>query len=350
MAKDGSRKRASWRGAVGLGIVVVTLAACSGGGSAGEDGAASGGAFYEGQTVDLVVPYDAGGGYDVFARTLAPFLGECLDAQIVVRNEPGAGGLLATNATANAGPDELRLQIMNAGGFAAAQIAGASGVQFDLTEFSYLGRLANAPDVLSVAPDGDFDTFEDVVAATEPVRFVTTGPGSQESIAASVLAAAYGFPLELITGFTGSGEARNAVIAGNADVHALPIDSSLAAITAGEVQPLVVVDEEPNQLLAEAPPISEYEPEGAEGQSLVDSLIGLEQLGRPVAAPPGLPEERLTELREAFQCAVENDELLDEYESQQRPVNIQSGDEFADDLAGVLDASPEFEAAIKETF
>jgi tripartite-type tricarboxylate transporter receptor subunit TctC len=349
MAKHGDRKPASWRVVAGLGAMAITLAACSGRGSGGEDEAASG-SFYEGKTIDLVVPYDPGGGYDVFARTLAPYLGECLDAQIVVRNEPGAGGLLATNATANAGADDLRLQILNAGGFAAAQIAGAPGAQFDLREFSYLGRLANAPDVLSVPPDGQFDTFDDVVAATEPVRFVTTGPGSQESIAASVLAAAYGFPLELISGFAGSGEARNAVVAGNADVHALPIDSSLAAITSGEVQPLVVVDDEPNQLLPEVPPISAFEPEDAEGQSLVENLIALEQLGRPLAAPPGLSEEQLTELRRGFQCAVENEELLNEYQSQQRPVNIQSGEEFANDLARVLDASPEFEAAIKQTF
>lgn len=345
--RDGS-VRTWWRGVVATPALAVALVACGGG--AEDAGSASEGAFYEGKTVDLVVPYDPGGGYDVFSRTLAPYLGECLGAQVVVRNEPGAGSLLATNATAQAGPDDLRLQILNAGGAAAAQIAGADGARFDLNDFSYLGRLANAPDVVSVAPDGDFQSFDDIIEAQAPVRFVTTGPGSQESIAASVLSAAYGFPLELITGFSGSGEARNAVVAGNADAHALPVDSTLAAITSGDVRPVVVIDEEPNELVPDVPPVSTLEPEGEEGQALVDSLVGLEQLGRPIVAPPGLPKERLTELREAFQCAVENEELLAEYESQQRPVAVLGGDEFVELLTSVLDASPEFEAAIKATF
>ncbi len=63
-------------------------------------------AFYQGETIDLVVPYDPGGGYDVYARAIAPYLGECLGAEIVVKNEPGAGGLLASNATAVADADE----------------------------------------------------------------------------------------------------------------------------------------------------------------------------------------------------------------------------------------------------
>ncbi|WP_422677992.1 tripartite tricarboxylate transporter substrate-binding protein [Blastococcus brunescens] len=172
---------------------------------------------------------------------------------MVVRNEPGAGSLLATNATANASPDELRVQIVNVGGTAAAQIAEAEGVQYDLAELSWIGRLANAPDVVTSAPDGNYATFEDILDATEPVRFVSTGPGSQEGIAASVLAAAYGFPLELITGFAGSGEARNAVIAGNADAHALVLDSVIANIESGEVEPLVVVDDEAAESLPDVP-------------------------------------------------------------------------------------------------
>jgi tripartite-type tricarboxylate transporter receptor subunit TctC len=326
------------------------LTACGGGSGDQEGSGADGESFYAGKTIDFVVPYDPGGGYDVFTRTLAPYLAECLDAEIVVKNEPGAGSLLATSATAQAGPDDLRLQIVNVGGTAAAQIAEAPGVQFDLTEFSWIGRLANAPDVVAVAPDGDFASFEDILDATEPVRFVTTGPGSQESIAATVLAAAYDFPLELISGFAGSGEARNAVIAGNADAHALVVDSSLAAIESGEVEGLVVVDDEPYELLPDVAPVTEFEPPDEEGESLRESLIRLEQLGRAVAAPPGLDEERLSELREAFQCAVENEELLGEYESQQRPVNILSGEEFGDLLGEVLDVSPEFETAIKESF
>ncbi|WP_324278514.1 tripartite tricarboxylate transporter substrate-binding protein [Blastococcus brunescens] len=184
---------------------------------------------------------------------MAPYLGECLDAQVVVKNEPGAGGLLATNATAVADADERRIMIMNTAGFAAAQIAGADGVQFDLLEFSHVGRIAGAPTALVVAADSDIQTFDDILESEDPVRFVATGPGSEGYIAATGLAEAYDFPIEVITGFPGSGEARTAVVAGDADVMPLTFDSLLGAIEAGEVRPVVLVDEEANELLPDTP-------------------------------------------------------------------------------------------------
>jgi tripartite-type tricarboxylate transporter receptor subunit TctC len=330
------------------GLLVRTMAGC--GNEEAGSGAAEESAYYEGKSVDLVVPYDPGGGYDVYARAVAPYIAECLGAPAVVRNEPGAGGLLATNATAVAGPDDLRLQILNTAGFAAAQIAKADGVQFDLAELSHVGRISSAPSALVVADDGGIATFEDISGSTDPVRFVATGPGSEGYIVASVLAAAYDFPLEVVTGFAGSGEARNAVVAGNAEVLALAFDSLLGPIEAGEVRPVVLVDETENELLPDAPLITEFDAPGEEARDLIDSLVTLGASGRSIAAPPGLPEERLTELREAFACALGDEELLAELESQQRPVDVIGGAEYADLLQELLDASAEFESAIKDSF
>jgi tripartite-type tricarboxylate transporter receptor subunit TctC len=333
-------------------VLVVGLAAC-GGGSGGQGGSGSegaGGSFYQGETIDLVVPYDPGGGYDVYARAIAPYLGECLDAEVVVKNEPGAGGLLATNATAVADPEDPRLLVMNTAGFAAAQIADAEGVQYDLAEFSHVGRISGAPSALVVASDSDIASFDDISESTEPVRFVATGPGSEGYIVATALAEAYGFPLEVVTGFAGSGEARNAVVAGDAHVMALAFDSLLGPIRAGEVRPVVLVDEQANELLPGTPAISDFEAPDEQAQGLVDNLVDLGESGRSIAAPPGLPEDRLSELRGAFTCALENEKLLSELESQQRPVDVVEGEKYAQQVRDVLDASPEFEAALKQSF
>ncbi len=353
MVQRGAMARRSLPRVVGGAAVAVVLAAC-GGGSEEQDASGSeseeAASFYAGETVDLVVPYDPGGGFDVYARAIAPYLGDCLGAEVVVKNEPGAGGLLATNATAVADPEERRLMIMNTAGFAAAQIAGAEGVQFDLSEFSHVGRIAGAPTALVVASDSDIASFDDILASDDPVRFVATGPGSEGYIAATGLAEAYGFPIEVITGFPGSGEARTAVVAGDADVMALTFDSLLGAIAAGEVRPVVLVDEEANELLRDTPPITDFAAPDDRAEGLVDSLVELGESGRSIAAPPGLPEERLSELRDAFTCAMENEELLAEFESQKRPVDVVEGEEYAQQVQELLDASPEFEATLKESF
>jgi tripartite-type tricarboxylate transporter receptor subunit TctC len=329
-------------------VLVAALAAC------GQDADATGDAenakFYEGENLDFVVPYDAGGGYDVYARAMAPYLGECLGAEIVVRNEPGAGSLLATNTTAKSGADERRIQITNSVGTTSAQIAGADGVMFDMSEFSIIGRVATAPDTVALATDGRLGSFQDVIDSEETVRFAATGPGSNEYIAASVLSAIYGFPIEVVTGFGGSGEARLAVIAGNADAHASTWDSVLAPVESGEVKAVVVASDEPVELLPDTPVVTDFVPESDEGKELLDDLVALETLGRGLVAPPGLPENQLAELREGFACATSNEDLIQELEQQQRPIDVLDGEEYAELLESVIDASPQFAAVLKDSF
>jgi tripartite-type tricarboxylate transporter receptor subunit TctC len=341
------RSATSLRRVGGAAVLVATLTACSESGGGAADGQSS---YYAGENVDLVVPYDPGGGYDIYARGLAPYFAECLDANVVVRNEPGAGGLLATNKTAAAGPDERRVQIVNSVGTASAQIAGADGVAFDMAELSVVGRLMSAPDMVSVAADSDIQDFQDVVDSTEPVRFVATGPGSNEYITAVALSSIYGFPLEMVTGFGGTGDARLAVLSGDADAHVTTWDSGLAAVQSGEIKPIVVASDEQVELLPETPVATEFTPEAKESQELLQSLVELQELGRGLFAPPGLPEERLTELREAFECATSNEELISDMETQQRVIDVVTGDEHATQVRNVLDASPEFTAVLKESF
>jgi tripartite-type tricarboxylate transporter receptor subunit TctC len=347
---------------VGMVTLLATgVAACGqqGGGGASEEGdTASGGGgtaangtarFYEGENLDLVVPYDPGGGYDLYARTLAPYLGECLGAQVIVRNEPGAGSLLATNTTAAADANDRRIQLVNSVGATSAQIAGAEGVLFDMREFSVIGRLATAADTVVVAPDGDLRSFEDFIGSDRPISFAATGPGSNEYIAANVLSVIYDFPIEVVTGFGGSGESRLAVISGDVDAHASTWDSALDAITSGDVRTIVVATDEPVELLPDAPLVTEFEPVAEGGQELLDSLVGLETLGRGLVAPPGLSDAQLTDLREGFQCAADNEDLAEEL-GEKRPLDVLTGEEYEALLNSVLDSSPEFVAILKESF
>src|SRR5919112_1224080 len=61
-------------------------------------------AFFKGKTVKIVVGYGPGGGYDVYARMLAPYLGKTLGATVIVENQPGAGGPWTASATGRPSP------------------------------------------------------------------------------------------------------------------------------------------------------------------------------------------------------------------------------------------------------
>ena len=337
-------------------VLLATVAACGGSGDGGGGGQGSGGGgedsseVFRGETIDFVVPFDPGGGYDTYTRVIAPYLEECLGARIVVKNEPGAGSLLATNQTAVAPPDGTRIQITNTPGMLGSQIAGAEGVSFDANEFSWIGRISSPPDVVLTNPDSELTDFEAIANSSDSVQFVATGPGSSDYVASAVLGEAYEIPHEIATGFAGSQEATNAVVAGDADVHIMPYDTVLPVIDAGDATPVVLLAEELPQYMPEAPLIGEFMPESEAGQQLVTSLITLTASGRAVAAPPGVPEDRLTALRDGFTCAMENEELLAELESQQRPVSYLSGEEMQELVGEVLSPSPEFQAVLEEAF
>ena len=332
--------------------LVLALAAC--GDDAAETPAAEGEAeesYYAGETVDLVVPYEPGGGYDTYARALAPYLGECLgDARVVVQNEPGAGGLLAVNNTFGTSPDERRLQIVNTVGAVSAQIAGAEGVKYDMLEFSPVGRIVATTSALAVAPDSAIQDFQDLVDSTEPIRFTSTGPGANDYITPNVLAGIYGFETEMITGYQGSGEARLGLISGDGDAYVQSWDSMYDAIQSGEVKPLVVASTDPVEQLEDVPTLADYEPESDSGKELREEVSALEGTGRGIVAPPGLSEERLTELQDAFTCAFEDEELLGELEKQERPLGVLSGSEWQEVLDKALNSSEEFQSIIKNSF
>ena len=351
VVRSGTKKRALAGRVAMAGALVAAVAGCSsGGGNSGGAPADGGGNPFEGEAIDFVVPFDPGGGYDVYTRTIAPYLEECLGARVTVLNEPGAGSLLATNQTAQAEPDGSRIQITNTPGMLGSQIAGAEGVSFDANEFSWIGRISSPVDVVLTNPSGDLATFEDITGSSDSIQFVATGPGSSDYVASAVLGEAYGIPHEIATGFAGSQEATNAVVTGDADVHVMPYDTVLPVIDAGDASPVVLLAEEVPQYMPEAPLIAEFMPESEAGQDLVNSLMTLTASGRAVTAPPGVPEDRLTALRDGFACAMENEELLAELESQQRPVSFLSGEEMQDLVAEVLDPTPEFQAVLEKSF
>ena len=344
-------------GLVAAGAAVLLFAGCGSDGAeestaSGDTAADRGGeSVFAGETIEFVVPYDPGGGYDTNARAVAPYLEECLGATVVVRNEPGARGLRATPATAVADPGTNRIQIVNTVGLVAAQIAGAEGTEnFDLADFTWLGRISAPPSVLVVTPDGDYGSFQDVIDASEPVRAVAQGPGSGDFINTQLLQAAYDFPVEMVTGFAGAPEARMAVVAGDADAFLSPVDTQLGAIESGEVEPLVVVAEEPDPLIPDVPTVFDTPPADEEGQEILESLVDLLETGRAVIAPPGLDEERTAALREGLACALEQEELVEQSEAQNTPLQPLSGEETAELVTGLLDSSESFKSVLRESF
>ena len=270
-----------------------------------------------------------------------------LDATLVVQNEAGAGGLVATNKTV-AAADENRFQIVNTVGLVSrrspARRAPAS------TSTTSTGSAASPPpaNVIVVNNDSPYGSFQDMVDAGETVRFVAQGPGANgDYLAPTILGEAYDFDYEIVTGFAGSPEARQAVIAGDADAHILPVDSQLPAIEARS----------PRWSRSRRRP-TRCCPTCRRSTTPRRRRVTRRRLSTARGARPDRPRtdrlaadgrDRLQALRDAWTCVAENEEAVADLE-RQRPIQSLDGEETAALVAEVLESPESFRTLVTESY
>jgi len=336
--------RRSLRGALALGLGAGLLAGCSdGSGGGSEDAAAEAGgcSSLEGEDISLVVPYEPGGGYDSYARLVAPYLEEEIGATIAVENKPGAGGLLALNDLLTADTDGTQIAIMNGVGAGGSSIAGAQGATFALDDFTYIGRVASDPSLIVTNATGPFQSFEDVQGA-DGFKWGSTGPGAEDYVNTSLLSEVFDLDAEVVTGFPGSGETELALLQGSVDGMSGNMTSRRSAVEDGSQTPILVMGEEaPDWLPEDVPLVTDLEMTDDQS-SIVDARLALIEIGRPLVGPPDLDEAATTCLRDAMAAAMEDPALVEESEEQERELNFLGGAEYDEILQRIGDAPAEY--------
>ena len=325
----------------------LVLAAC--GGSTDETTQSSG--HFKGKTISLIVPFSPGGGYDQYARQLAPKLADKLGAKVIVVNKPGAGGLLATNELRNAKPDGTSIGIFNMIGHLGSALAEAKGVQYKPEDFSYIGQISSEPDVVLVKKGGRFSSYDELVqaATSTPVRFAATGPGSNEYIDPLVLKSVLGLKDEVITGYAGGTEAALAVLKGDVDAHSRSLYSQLPVIEDGDAQGVLVIGSEPAKELPGVPTILDLA-QNDEQKTLLEFHAKLVESGRAFAAPPKMDKKLLKELRNAFEDVVTDPAFMAAGEKAGRPVVFRSGADVQTEVAVLVKAPEAYVDIIKKAF
>lgn len=268
-------------------------------------GAGSGEGSYPEQDVRLLVGVSPGGGFDTWARTLAPYLEEELpgDGAVVVENLTGAGGLRAANTLYTAQPDGYTIGVTNTIGLAAAQVSGQA--EYELTEFTWIGRLTADPELLLVSSDSEFESMEDLQNSDRQLKGAVTSLGASTGVGAILLGDAYDLDWTPVT-HEGSSEATLSVVRGDSDFIVNSIDSALPDVESGDLRPLLGVSEETS-----LEPLPEVPMAAQDGHEDLGTALAL---ARDVAAPPDLPADVRDTLSRAFTDAVNNPDFQKEIE------------------------------------
>jgi tripartite-type tricarboxylate transporter receptor subunit TctC len=118
---------------------------------------------YPSRPVHIMVPYPAGGGVDIVARTLGDELSKHWGQPVVIENRPGAGGVIASQAVATSPKDGYML-IVVASGHATNAFLYANLPYDTFKDFTPISLLSSSPNILLVRADSPFKTLADILA------------------------------------------------------------------------------------------------------------------------------------------------------------------------------------------
>ena len=299
--------------------------------------------FYKGKTITVIVGYTAGGGYDLYARALARHMGKHLpgNPNFIVQNVTGAGSVNAANTLYNVSPKDGTVFGTFGRGLAMEPLIGTARVQYDATKFTWLGSGTNEVSICATWHTSPVKTFEDALKTSFTVG--GEGAGSDPDTFAALVRNAFGAKLRLVTGYHGTSDIILAIERGEVDGRCGWSWSSVkstrpAWIPEKKLNYLVHMSETKAPELQHVPLISEFAKTDRQKQ-ILRLVLSRQTMGRPFAAPPGVPEDRKQALRRAFDATLKDPAFLAEAEKLKLDVNPVTGEEV-DKLIAELYATP----------
>ncbi|BCN40493.1 ABC transporter substrate-binding protein [Alicycliphilus denitrificans] len=214
---------------------------------------------YPGKPIKLIVPFAAGGSTDIVARVLAEGMRTTLGQPIVVDNKAGAGGLIGTEAVAQAAPDGYTVGMATVSTMTINPLlyTRAAGLGARLAP---VANLVTMPSVYTVHPSLGVNSFDAFVAKVKAqprkISGAVPGPGTLGHL----MLASFNETLKtdiLIVPYRGSGPALNDALAGMVQVMPDQLPSSMAHIKSGKLIPVVLAADARSPELPNVPTFKE---------------------------------------------------------------------------------------------
>lgn len=272
--------------------------------------------FYRGKSVSLIISTPAGSSYDLMGRVIARYLGKYLpgNPSIVVRNQPGAGGIAAANMLFNTAPKDGTVIAGLQGSVPFEPLLGTKEAIFDPLAFNWLGSPSSELCVLTVWADSAAKTFADV--QEREITVGSSGVNSNPSFSARLLNQVLGTKLRLVYGYPGQPDVFHAMERGEVDGHPCVFWSALVS-----TRPSWLAEKKVNLLLQYGPakepdlgdtPFAMNLVKDPEDKLLLDAAFAPLALGRPYLMPPGVPADRVDAMQRAMMSVYADEDFVAE--------------------------------------
>ena len=302
-------------------------------------GHAAEGDFLKGQTVHFLVGYSPGGGYDTYARMLAPYFEKRTGATVVVENRPGGGGTTALNQLYRAKPDGLTMMMLNGESAIISQLTGQPGVAYDMAKVSLYARVQEEPHFMIVNPKLP-DSLKEIVASGKKIKFSAGSRTDNLGDYAAVLCQTLAMSCQIITGYKGSKEAGLAVMNGEADALTISESSALNYSKGGKTKIVATIARKRSEARPDMPTVYEMFQIPPERKWFLDFRLGIKAIGRAVVGTPGLPAERLQVLQKAWHDVLTDPALIAEGKKTTYTIEYESPDKLKPVIEELLERLP----------
>jgi len=302
--------------------------------------------FYQGKTVRIVVGLAAGGGYDLYARTLARHLGKHIPGNpaVVVDNMTGAGSIIAANYLYKiAKPDGLTMGHY-LGGIALQQLLGKAGIEFDALKFKYLGVPARDSFIIGVHKSTGITDVHAWIASKQMVKFGGIGPGAGSDDIPKILAATINLPAQVITGYKGTADTRLAF--NNGEVHATSNawESTKSTwrneLDSGTLKVVLQATLKSHPELKQIPVAYDLAKTDEAKKLMATVLRANSPTVRPFMLPPATPNDRVQILRKAFMDTWKDPELIAEAKKARLDIDPADGAELEQTIKEMFKLEP----------
>ena len=305
-------------------------------------------AFYKGRNVDMQIGYSVGGGYDVYARMVARFIGRHIPGNptIVAKNMEGAGSLRLANWLYNVAAKDGSVMGTIGRGVAFDPLLGNKSAQFDANKFNWIGSANDEVSVCVAWQNSGITRFDELY--TKQLTVGGTGGGSDTDVFPAILNAVLGTKMKVITGYPGGSDVNLAMERGEVAGRCGWSWSSVVAthkdwLTQKKITILVQLGLSKHADLPDVPLVTDLA-KTDEQRAILKLIFARQVMGRPYLAPPGLPKERTAALRRAFNETMQDKDFLAEAAKAQLEITPVAGPAVEKLVAEVYQTPPEIAA------
>jgi tripartite-type tricarboxylate transporter receptor subunit TctC len=287
---------------------------------------------FAGKTVQMIIGFGPGGGYDMWARTIARHIGRHLPGNptVVPQNMPGAGSFVAVSHMYNAAPRDGTVMGLISRDAALGPLTGATGARFDPTRLSWIGTPTKETNICIAYHTAKVKSAKDLLS--EELIVGDTGPGTGTRAYPKALNALIGTKFKIVGGFPSSADVFLAMERGEVEGICESLDSVKNRrpdwIPKGTISVLFQGGAAPDPDIKDVPFVLDLARNDEQRQA-IEFLYAGQGFGRPFVAPPDLPPDRLKMLRDAFNATMKDPEFMADAEKNKLDLKPEDGERLA---------------------